>query len=66
MKDFVTYVAMKKDLQELIRDSTGKPFILKIKKLNELYPSEHLDWLQLINSQLLNDSQKTLNDKILI
>lgn len=64
--DFESYLMMKKSIQEKFRPNANESLILTIRKMYEKYASKHLDWLQMINNQLLNDSQRTLEDEIVI
>lgn len=65
-KNFVSYLMMKKVTQNKFKPNDAEFVLLKIMEMYEKYPSKNLDWLQIINHQLLNDSQKSLDDKILI
>lgn len=63
-KDFVSYIKMKKIVQDEFKPNSNDTEIFTIKEMYEKFPSKHLDWLPMINNQLLKDSQRTLNDTI--
>lgn len=63
---FKSYLTTKKTIQEKFKSNSGETAIMTIREMTEKYSSKHLDWLQMINKQLLRDSQKTLDDRILI
>lgn len=65
-KDFVSYIKMKKAVQDEFKPNANDSEIFTIKQMYEKWPSKHLNWLPMINNQLLSDSQRTLNDTILI
>lgn len=65
-KDFESYLIMKKTIQDKFRPNSNESLVLTIKEMYGKYPSKHLDWLQMINNQLLSDSQTTLEDEIMI
>lgn len=65
-KDFVSYLKKKMIIQGKFKPNFNETIILTIKEMNEKYASKYLDWRHMINSQLLNNSHKTLDDKILI
>lgn len=65
-KDLVSYLITKQATQDKFKQKHTEFVILKIKEMYEKYPSKYLDWLPMINNQLLSDSQRSLDDKILI
>lgn len=65
-KDFISYLKLKTDIQNNFKGNSNESMILTIKEMYEKYSSKYLDWLQIINNQLLNDSQRTLEDPIMI
>lgn len=67
--DYESFLRMKKaavDFKGQQQSDSNGPMIVTIRELYEKYQSEHLDWLQMINKQLLSDSKNTLDDEILI
>lgn len=65
-KDFISYLKLKSTVQDHFKNKSSEPVILKIKEMYEKYPSKYLDWLQIINNQLLSESQRTLDDEVMI
>lgn len=65
-KDVKLYMMSKKLILDSFKSDSNETVILTIAEMYEKYPSKHLDWLQMINNQLLSDSQVTLDDQILI
>lgn len=65
-KDCRLYLEKWKSTQDTFETSGSETVILPIKEMYEKFPTKHFDWLQMINNQLLSDSQVTLADKILI
>lgn len=66
VQDFVEYLQTKKTVQDGLKANIQESEVLKIKELYKKYPSKYLDWLQIINNQLLAESQRTLEDEIMI
>lgn len=60
------YLGKRKLTEDSFESDCNDTMILQIKELNEKFPSKHVNWLQMINNQLLNDSLVTTEDKILI
>lgn len=65
-ENYVYFLKMKKPIQDKFKAHTNTTVNIKIEELYARYPSKHLDWLLMINNQLLQDSQQTLDDEILI
>lgn len=65
-EDEAKYLKLRNTVLKTFNDKAREFVILPIKELCKQIPSKHFDWLQMINSQLLNDSQKTLEDNILV
>lgn len=65
-RDFSFYLQIKSIIQDKFKPYANETIILTISEINQKYPSKYLDWLHMINSQLLIDSHMTLDDKILI
>lgn len=74
-KDFISFLDMKASFLarlkkfgvfSLAENSSFPAVIMPIGELSKIFPSKHLDWLEMINNQLPIDSQKTLDDQILI
>lgn len=65
-KIYVTYLKLKKIVQDKFEVYSKEFIIVKIKEMYTRYPSKYLDWQAMINSQLLRNSQQTLDDEILI
>lgn len=63
-EDFQSF--LKSALRDKIESFSNETLILTIKEMYERYPSTHLDWLQIINNLMSNDSKKLMNDTILI
>lgn len=70
VQDFLSFLKMKKPVQDEFRRNLNSNLsgsvILTIKEMSEKYPSMHIDWLEMFNNQMLNDSRKSLDDTILI
>lgn len=64
--DFKHFLKMKKRVQDKFIKNIVEPEISTIREIVEKYTSKRIDWLQMINNQVLNDSKKTLDEKILI
>lgn len=65
IKDLTVFLSLKERLQEKLK-AAGRSEILKISQLNRRFHQFNLDWLKMINSQLLKKSQLTEEDEILI
>lgn len=65
-KDYSRYLELRKSTLHELKPNLNESMILKIKEMNEIFPSKRLDWLQMINNHLMSDSQASPNDKILI
>lgn len=63
-EDFKLYLKKRKSQQ--LSTQFDETVIMEIEEINEKFPSKHFDWLNMINNQLLSNSQVTLYDKILI
>lgn len=62
----MSYLPTKKVIQDQFKMFLNSSTFLTVKEMYEKYPSKYLDWLPMINGQLLSDSRITLEDKILI
>lgn len=65
-ENYVSYMKKKKDVQDEFKVYTNQTVLLPIKEMYAKYPSKYLDWLPMINNQLLRDSHLKLDDEILI
>lgn len=63
---FIDYLKMKKKVQKKLKLNSSDIEVVKIKELYERFPSMYLDWLQIVNNQLLIESHRTLEDEIMI
>lgn len=66
VKSFDDYLQTKKKVQDVLKFNILDTEVVKIRELYERYPSKYLDWLQIINNQLLTESHRTLDDDIMI
>lgn len=66
VQGFVDFLQKKMKVQNRLRYNITDIEVLKIKELYERYPSKYLDWLQIVNNQLLVESKRTLEDEIMI
>lgn len=70
VQDFESFLKMKTPIQDQfktrLKSNSNESIILTIKEINERYPSSHIDWLEMFNNQMLNDSRRSLNYTILI
>lgn len=65
-EDYVLYLKKKKEVQDKFKANANESVIFPIKEMYTKYPSKYLDWLPMINNQLLRNSHQTLEDGILI
>ena len=65
VNDFLNFLLIKQPIQMEFRNLSA-PEIIKIKDLNRKFPEVQLDWLNLVNKQLLSRSKVTEDDEILI
>jgi hypothetical protein len=65
VKNFIEFLQIKRPLQNKF-SKTGKAKIVQIKNLKEMFPNLDLDWLKIVNLQLMEHSQKSEDDEIMI
>lgn len=65
-ENFVSFLKLKTPIQNQTKLNENESVILTFKDMFEQLPTKHLDWLEIVNSQLLNDSHVKLNDTILV
>ena len=62
--DFLHFLRKKKLIQEEFEEM-NEPEVIKIADLSEKFPQIKLDWLELINNQMLSNLKVSGNDEIL-
>lgn len=65
VKDFIDFLSLKNVHQKKFKDN-AKPEVFKIREFNSKFSQLNLDWLKIINSQLLGKSKLTEEDEIVI
>ena len=63
--DFIHFLRKKKLIQDEFEEMSESS-VVKIADLSEKFPQINLDWLKLINSQMLSDLKVSENDEIFI
>lgn len=65
VKDFLDFLFIKKPLQDKLIQQ-AKPEVMKIDEMAIRFPNLDIDWLKVLNTQLMKTSQLSKDDEILI